>query len=107
MRESRLCSQADRVDIGRGLAARGYERLSRSATFRLSQRMKLSARNVLKGRIIKIVDGAVNCEVTLEIAPGVEVVAIITKASVQALELAVGRDAFAVIKASSVMVAVE
>ena len=48
-----------------------------------------------------------NCEVTLEIAAGVEVVAIITKASVQALELAVGRDAFAVIKASSVMVAVE
>ena len=68
--------------------------------------MKLSARNVLKGRIIKIVDGAVNCEVTLEVAPGVEVVAIITKASVQSLELAVGREAFAVIKASSVMVAV-
>ena len=54
--------------------------------------MKLSARNVLKGRITKIVDGAVNCEVTLEIAAGVEVVAIITKASVQALDLAVGRD---------------
>ena len=69
--------------------------------------MKLSARNVLKGRILKIVDGAVNCEVTLEIAPGVEVVSIITRTSVQSLELAVGRDAFAVIKASSVMVAVE
>jgi molybdopterin-binding protein len=69
--------------------------------------MKLSARNVLKGRIMKIVDGAVNCEVTLEIAPGVEVVSIITRTSVQSLELAVGRDAFAVIKASSVMVAVE
>jgi molybdopterin-binding protein len=69
--------------------------------------MKLSARNVLKGRIMKIVDGAVNCEVTLEIAPGVEVVAIITRTSVQSLELVVGRDAFAVIKASSVMVAVE
>jgi molybdopterin-binding protein len=69
--------------------------------------MKLSARNVLKGRIIKIVDGAVNCEVTLEVAPGVEVVAIITRTSVQSLELAVGRDAFAVIKASSVMIAVE
>ena len=69
--------------------------------------MKLSARNVLKGRIMKIVDGAVNCEVTLEIAPGVEVVSIITRTSVQSLELAVGRDAFAVIKASSVMVAVQ
>ena len=62
---------------------------------------------MLKGRIMKIVDGAVNCEVTLEIAPGVEVVSIITRTSVQSLELAVGRDAFAVIKASSVMVAVE
>jgi molybdopterin-binding protein len=69
--------------------------------------MKLSARNVLKGRIMKIVDGAVNCEVTLEIAPEVEVVAIITRTSVQSLELAVSRDAFAVIKASSVMIAVE
>ena len=56
---------------------------------------------------MKIVDGAVNCEVTLEVAAGVEVVAIITKTSVQSLELAVGRDAFAVIKASSVMIAVE
>jgi molybdopterin-binding protein len=69
--------------------------------------MKLSARNVLKGRILKIVDGAVNCEVTLEVASGVEVVAIITKASVQSLGLAEGGDAFAVIKASSVMIAVE
>jgi molybdopterin-binding protein len=69
--------------------------------------MKLSARNVLKGRITKIVDGTVNCEITLEIAPGVEVVAMITRTSVQSLELAVDRDAFAVIKASSVMVAVE
>jgi molybdopterin-binding protein len=69
--------------------------------------MKLSARNVLRGRIKAIVDGAVNCEVTLEIAPGVEVVAIITKTSVQSLKLAVGCDAFAVIKASSVMIAVE
>jgi molybdopterin-binding protein len=69
--------------------------------------MKLSARNVLKGRILKIVDGAVNCEVILEVAPGVEVVAIITKPSVLSLGLAVGCDAFAVIKASSVMIAVE
>ena len=52
-------------------------------------------------------DAAVNCEVTLEIAPRVEVVAIMTRTSVQSLELAVGPDAFAVIKASSVMVAVQ
>jgi molybdopterin-binding protein len=69
--------------------------------------MKISARNVLKGRVIRIVDGAVNSEVTLEVAPGIEIVSIITKASVESLGLAVGSDAFAVIKASSVMVAVE
>ena len=69
--------------------------------------MKISARNVLKGRIVRIVDGAINCEVTLEIAPGVEVVAIITKASVQSLGLVVDGGAYAVIKSSSVMVAVE
>ena len=44
--------------------------------------MKISARNVLKGKVTKVVEGAVNCEVTLEIAPGVEIVSIITKASV-------------------------
>jgi molybdopterin-binding protein len=69
--------------------------------------MKISARNILKGRVTKIVQGAVNCEVTLEVAPGVEVVSIITKTSVQSLGLAEGKDAFAVIKASSVMIAVE
>ena len=71
------------------------------------RRMKTSARNILKGRITRIVDGAVNCEVTLEIAPGVEIVSIITKSSVRSLGLAVGGDACAVIKASSVMVAID
>lgn len=70
-------------------------------------RMKISARNLLKGRIVQIVPGAVNCEVTLEVAPGVEIVSIITKSSVDSLGLAVGGNAFAVIKASSVMIAVE
>jgi molybdopterin-binding protein len=69
--------------------------------------VKISARNVLKGRVTRIVDGAVNCEVTIEIAPGVEVVSIITKSSVESLGLAVNGEAFAVIKASSVMVAVD
>jgi len=52
--------------------------------------MKISARNVLKGKVTKLVEGAVNSEVTLEIAPGVEGVSIITKASVAALDLAEG-----------------
>lgn len=69
--------------------------------------MKLSARNVLKGRIKQIIEGTVNSEVTIELPGGIPVVAIITKHSISSLGLAVGKDAYAVIKASSVMVAVD
>jgi molybdopterin-binding protein len=69
--------------------------------------MKLSARNVIKGRVKAITPGAVNVEVIIEIAPGVEVVSIITKSSAESLGLAVGKEAYAVVKASSVMVAVD
>jgi molybdopterin-binding protein len=69
--------------------------------------MKLSARNILKGKVVKITPGAVNSEVVLELPGGSQVVAIITKASAENLGLAIGKTAYAVIKASSVMVAVD
>jgi molybdopterin-binding protein len=69
--------------------------------------MQISARNALKATVKKVVDGAVNTEVILEIAPGVEVTAIITKSSAQNLNLTEGKQAYAVIKSSDVMVAVE
>ncbi len=69
--------------------------------------MKLSARNMLKGKVKKVVRGAVNSEVTLELPGGTEVVSIITNSSVDNLGLKEGKDAYAVIKASSVMVAVD
>jgi molybdopterin-binding protein len=69
--------------------------------------MKISARNTLKGTIKSLSMGAVNAEVTLEIAPGIEIVSIITKASVESLGLAEGNEAYAVIKSSEVMVAVD
>jgi molybdopterin-binding protein len=69
--------------------------------------MKLSARNVLHGTIRKIEIGALNAEITLEIAPGVEVVSIITANSVERLNLYVDKTAYAVIKASSVMVGID
>ena len=69
--------------------------------------MKLSARNVLKGRVKKIVQGEVNTEVTIELANEVEIVSIITKTAAASLGLAEGREAYAVIKASNVMVATE
>lgn len=69
--------------------------------------MKLSARNVLQGKVIRLVPGAVNAEVTLQLTGGEQIVAIITNASVASLGLEVGKSAYAVIKASSVMVAVD
>ena len=69
--------------------------------------MKLSARNVLKG-IVKDIDiGAVNVELLVEVAPGVEITSIITKKSCENLNLEVGKEAFIVVKASDVMVAVD
>lgn len=69
--------------------------------------MKLSARNLLKGTVKKIVVGAVNSEVVIELPGGAEIVSIITKESVESLELKIGKPVYAVIKASNVMVAVE
>lgn len=67
----------------------------------------ISARNVLKGKVKKITMGAVNAEVTLEIATGIEIVAMITKSSAERLALKEGKPAYAIIKASSVMVGVD
>jgi molybdopterin-binding protein len=69
--------------------------------------VKLSARNVLKGRIVKVTHGAVNSEIVLELSPGIEVVSIITKHSAESLGLAKGGTAYAVVKASNVMIAVD
>jgi len=69
--------------------------------------MKLSARNLLKGKVTKITMGAVNAEVEMELAGGQTIVSIITINSVKRLDLKVGKDAYAMIKASSVMVAVD
>ncbi|MGA2762229.1 MAG: molybdopterin-binding protein [Spirochaetia bacterium] len=69
--------------------------------------MKISARNVLKGKVMKITNGAVNSEVTLELPNGIRIVSIITKESARTLGLKKGREAYAVIKASSVMMAVD
>jgi molybdopterin-binding protein len=69
--------------------------------------MKISARNVFKGKVLKVVRGAVNSEVIVDVGGGTQVVSIITNTSVDNLGLKVGSEAFAVIKASSVMIAIE
>ena len=69
--------------------------------------MKISARNTLKGKVKSIIDGAVNTEVIVELPGGTEVVSIITKTSAHNLGLAVGKEVYAVVKASNVMIAVD
>jgi molybdopterin-binding protein len=69
--------------------------------------MRLSARNTLAGVVRKIDRGAVNAEVTIEVAPNITIVSIITLDAVKSLALKEGGKAYAVIKASSVMVGVD
>ena len=69
--------------------------------------MKVSARNALPGMIRKIERGAVNAEVVIEVAPGLQITSVITLDAVDNLKLKVGDRAYAVIKASSVMIGVD
>ena len=69
--------------------------------------MEISARNTLKGKVTKVMLGAVNAEVTIEVAPGIELVSIITKTSAERLGLAEGREAYAILKATDVIVATD
>jgi molybdopterin-binding protein len=69
--------------------------------------MKISARNVIKGKVKKVTTGAVNDEVILEIPGGSEIVSIITKNSAERLELAPGKEVYAIIKASNVMIGID
>ena len=69
--------------------------------------MKLSARNIFKGTITAIEIGAVNVEVTVEVAPGLEMTSIITKKSCEKLGLGEGKEVYAVVKASNVMIGTE
>ena len=69
--------------------------------------MQVSGATYSKEKWSKLSRGAVNCEVTLETAPGMEIVGIITKAAATLLDLAEGKTAFAVIKASDVVFGVD
>jgi molybdopterin-binding protein len=69
--------------------------------------MKISARNVLAGKITAIKKGPISALVIIEVAPGVEITASITADAVKELKLKKGGPACAVIKASSVLVGVE
>lgn len=66
--------------------------------------MKLSARNMLKGKVKAVKAGAVNTEVVVELKGGDEIVSMISRDSAERLELKPGKEIYAVIKASSVMI---
>ena len=69
--------------------------------------MQLSARNHLQGKVKKLVPGAVNTEVTVELGGGSEIVSIITKDSAERLKLSIGKKVYVVIKVSDVMIGVD
>ncbi|HWQ48999.1 MAG TPA: molybdopterin-binding protein [Methanosarcina sp.] len=66
--------------------------------------MKLSARNVLKGKVKSVTMGAVNSEVVIELPGGAEMTSIITKSSAESLKLKEGSEVYAIVKASNVMI---
>ncbi|MBN2160967.1 MAG: molybdopterin-binding protein [Spirochaetes bacterium] len=69
--------------------------------------MKISARNMIRGTVKKVVKGSVNSEVLIELPGGTEITSIITKESAKTLDLKKGKPVYAVVKASNVMIAVD
>lgn len=69
--------------------------------------MKISARNVFKGKVAEVRPGRVNTEVIIDVTGGLQVVAMISKDSADHLGLKKGKAAYAIVKASSVMVAID
>jgi len=69
--------------------------------------MKVSARNIYAGKVAKISRGAVNTEVALSLKGGDQIIAIVTNESVESLGLREGKDAYAIIKASSVLISTD
>jgi molybdopterin-binding protein len=84
-----------------GSAARPDEMAARIETFSLA----FSARNCLRGTVKRIAADGVTAEVVIDLGRGQEIVAVITRGSVERLGLRVGEPAVAVIKATEVMVA--
>ena len=69
--------------------------------------MKISARNQLEGKVVEIKKGAVTAHVRIQIDGGAVITASITNEAVEELGLAVGETAYAVIKATHVLVATD
>jgi len=68
--------------------------------------MKLSARNHLKGVIKSIEEGLITSKVLIDLGNGNEIISIISKDAIKDLQLEVGKEAFAIIKSTEVIVGV-
>jgi molybdopterin-binding protein len=69
--------------------------------------VKISARNVLKGKVKKLVKGPVSTEVVIDLLGGGTITSVITRESADRLELEEGKEVCAIIKSTSVMIAVD
>lgn len=96
----------ERRDSTKTRQGRRSRRFTRSTPIQETD-IKFSARNVLKGTVKSLTPGAVNTEIVIELPGGALVTSIITKDSAVALGLVVGKSAYAVIKASDVLVGVD
>ena len=69
--------------------------------------LKVSSRNLLKGVVTEVKNGPVNSEVTLEVVHKVKLTSVITRVSADELELDIGKEAYAVIKSTDIVIASE
>jgi molybdate transport system regulatory protein len=99
-------SSVDSLELAAGKKAFAIVKASEVMIGKGLDGAKLSARNILAGDVVQVTAGAVNSEVVVRLPGGTEVVASITKASVEALGLSVGDKVSAVVKASNVMIGV-
>lgn len=97
---------AESLGLAAGIAAFAIVKANEVIIGKGLGRGKFSARNVLEGKVSRVDNGAVNSEVSITLSGGSDVVACITKSSVQALDLQIGESVCAIIKASNVIIGV-
>lgn len=84
-----------------------HETLIDRAASSAKKPLKVSSRNVLEGKVKRLVKGSIHTEVTIEVVHRVELTSTITTTSAEVLELEEGKTAYAVIKSSDVVIAME
>jgi|SRR5579859_2413421 len=99
-------ASANSLELAKGKKAFAIVKASEVMIGKGLEKAKLSARNILAGDVAHVTAGAVNSEVVVRLPGGTEIVASITKASVEALDLKAGDPVSAVVKASNVLIGV-